>query len=75
MIVSKISKEYENSPSILINAAGVNHDGLLVRSSIEKIHDTIQTNLLGSIHLCKTVCRNMMRERNGSKFIIVFIII
>jgi NAD(P)-dependent dehydrogenase (short-subunit alcohol dehydrogenase family) len=36
-------------PRVVVNAAGVNHDGLLVKASDEEVWEMMQTNLLGPL--------------------------
>ena len=50
---------------ILVNNAGVTSDNLLVRVSAEDWDQVIGTNLRGTFHCTKAVCRKMIRERYG----------
>uniref|UniRef100_A0A7S3V0B9 Protochlorophyllide reductase n=1 Tax=Aplanochytrium stocchinoi TaxID=215587 RepID=A0A7S3V0B9_9STRA len=45
------------SVNVLVNAAGVNKDGLLVRTSNETFLETIHTNLLGPMYLSREVLK------------------
>uniref|UniRef100_A0A7S3PL87 3-oxoacyl-[acyl-carrier-protein] reductase n=1 Tax=Aplanochytrium stocchinoi TaxID=215587 RepID=A0A7S3PL87_9STRA len=53
------------SVNVLVNAAGVNKDGLLVRTSNETFLETIHTNLLGPMYLSREVLKDMLRQQNG----------
>ncbi|KAJ1889084.1 hypothetical protein LPJ66_008223 [Kickxella alabastrina] len=53
------------SVDILVNAAGVSRDGLLVRQRIQDIEEMLETNLLGTMALCRVVATGMMRRRAG----------
>ena len=51
-------------PWVVVSAAGVNHDGLLAgRLADEKLEEMIDTNLLGSLRLCRAAARAMLRSR------------
>ncbi|CAG2159164.1 unnamed protein product [Oppiella nova] len=51
---------------VLVNAAAINSDKLLFNSSEDMIKDTIETNLMGTIFMCKTVLKHMIRHKKGS---------
>jgi 3-oxoacyl-[acyl-carrier protein] reductase len=53
--------------TIVVNASGVNHDGLLARVSAEKIQDVISVNLLGSLYISKYAARTMLRQSRQAK--------
>ncbi|KAM9435334.1 carbonyl reductase family member 4 isoform 1-T2 [Clarias gariepinus] len=44
----------------LVNAAGINRDGLLLRCKTEDMVSVLHTNLLGSMLTCKAVLRSML---------------
>lgn len=52
--------------SVLVNAAGVNKDALLLRTKLNDIENIISTNLLGSMYSCKAVLKSMIQRRQGS---------
>ncbi|KAJ1965438.1 hypothetical protein GGI12_000775 [Dipsacomyces acuminosporus] len=54
---------------ILVNAAGISHDGILVRAKDKDIADMMETNLLGAMSLCREVVPQMMRKKSGGSII------
>ncbi|KAI9031626.1 carbonyl reductase family member 4-like protein [Phycomyces nitens] len=52
-------------PQYLVNAAGIARDGLLIQLKEKDLEDTIKTNLLGTIHMCRLVAKSMVRKRQG----------
>jgi 3-oxoacyl-[acyl-carrier protein] reductase len=62
--VKKIVDQHKKI-DILVNNAGVTFDNLLVRVSAEDWDHVIGTNLKGTFHCTKAVCRRMIRERYG----------
>lgn len=51
--------------NVLVNAAGLNYDNLLLRTKPDEIQRTINTNLLGPMYTSQAVLKNMLRNRNG----------
>ena len=51
--------------NVLVNAAGVNNDNLLLRTKPDEIQRTINTNLLGPMFASQVVLKHMLRDRNG----------
>ena len=51
--------------SVLINAAGINQDKLLIKSKTEDIRNMLDVNLVGSMTTCKVVLRSMIQQRSG----------
>ncbi|HPO14415.1 MAG TPA: 3-oxoacyl-[acyl-carrier-protein] reductase [Candidatus Hydrogenedentes bacterium] len=51
--------------SILVNNAGLTHDGLLVRMKDEHWSHVLQTNLSGAFYLCRAAARGMLKQRYG----------
>ena len=49
----------------LVANAGITKDNLLMRMSDEEIDQVVQTNLAGSIRLCRGVARGMIRAKAG----------
>src|SRR5690554_6386154 len=47
---------------IVVNNAGITRDGLLMRMSDQDWHDVLLTNLTGVFHVCRAVCRPMMKQ-------------
>ncbi|XP_047617100.1 3-oxoacyl-[acyl-carrier-protein] reductase isoform X2 [Phacochoerus africanus] len=52
--------------NFLVNAAGINRDNLLVRTSTEDMLCQLQTNLLGSMLTCKAAVKTMIKQQGGS---------
>ncbi|XP_044873750.1 3-oxoacyl-[acyl-carrier-protein] reductase isoform X6 [Mauremys mutica] len=50
----------------LVNAAGVNRDGLLLRTTSEDMVSQINTNLLGTMLTCKAAVRHMLQQQGGA---------
>lgn len=51
--------------AVLVNNAGVRHDGLAVRLSDDDWTDTINANLTGAFNCSRAALRGMIRERFG----------
>lgn len=49
----------------LINNAGITRDKLLVQMKMDDWDDVLDTNLKGSFHFIKAVCKGMMKQREG----------
>lgn len=52
--------------SYLVNAAGINRDGLLLRTRPEDMVALLHTNLLGSMLTCKAALRSMLHTQGGA---------
>ncbi|KAK6493913.1 carbonyl reductase family member 4 [Huso huso] len=52
--------------SYLVNAAGVNRDGLLLRTKTEDMLTQLHTNLIGSMLTCKYSLRGMLQNQGGA---------
>jgi 3-oxoacyl-[acyl-carrier protein] reductase len=50
---------------VLVANAGITRDNLLMRMSDSDIDDVLDTNLAGSIRLCRGVTRGMLRAKSG----------
>ena len=50
---------------VLVANAGITKDNLLMRMTDEEIDVVVQTNLSGSIRLCRGVARGMIRAKTG----------
>jgi len=53
------------TPDILINAAGITRDGLLVRMSAENFKSVIDTNLCGAFNMLRLAATGMFRRKSG----------
>ena len=51
--------------SILVNAAGVNYDSLLLRTKPEHMQNMINTNLVGAMYTSQAVLKHMLKEKGG----------
>ncbi|XP_029904993.1 carbonyl reductase family member 4 [Myripristis murdjan] len=52
--------------SYLVNAAGTNRDGLLLRTKPEDMVDLLHTNLLGTMFTCKAALRSMLQTQGAA---------
>ncbi|KAM4674702.1 3-oxoacyl-[acyl-carrier-protein] reductase isoform 3-T5 [Amazona ochrocephala] len=50
----------------LVNAAGINRDGLLLRMKTEDMVAQIHTNLLGTMFTCKAAVKSMIQQQGGA---------
>ena len=48
---------------LLVHAAGVNHDALLLRAKDAHIDETLQTNLTGAIYAARAAVRKIIQKR------------
>jgi 3-oxoacyl-[acyl-carrier protein] reductase len=55
----------EGTPTVLVNNAGITHDGLLMRMSAADWQSVIETDLSSVYRTCKAVMRGMMKARRG----------
>lgn len=51
---------------ILVNNAGIAHDGLMMRYAVDDWDRVVNTNLRGAFIVSQAVVRGMMKERKGS---------
>lgn len=65
--VEAVWREFGQRLDLLVHAAGVSHDALLVRASDAHIEDTLQTNLSGAIYASRAAARKMMQRRTPLK--------
>ena len=61
--ISNITQKNTLPIHVLINAAGIVQNNLLVRTNDTIIQETLHTNLLGPIHLCREVAKSMLRTK------------
>ncbi|KAJ2730893.1 hypothetical protein IW152_004923 [Coemansia sp. BCRC 34962] len=50
---------------ILVNAAGISRDALLLRMSLASLMDTLNTNLVSAMMLSKELAPGMIRQKSG----------
>ncbi|KAJ1834580.1 hypothetical protein LPJ63_001831 [Coemansia sp. RSA 2711] len=50
---------------ILVNAAGLSRDSLVVRQRSKDLEDMLQVNLVSAMELCRHVAMGMIRRRSG----------
>lgn len=63
---------FGEAPTFVVHAAGVSYDALLVRSRDEEIQDTLTTNLLGSVLVCRKAIKDMLRTRvDGGSILLI----
>lgn len=51
---------------VLVNAAAVNYDKLLLTSTKDMVNEVFETNLNGTIFMCKSILKQMIRQKKGS---------
>ena len=59
------AQQWMGKIDVLVNAAGVNKDTLLVKTERETIMHQLNTNLIGTMFTCKAVIKPMIRNRRG----------
>lgn len=59
------AKDFLGKIDILVNAAGITRDGLMIQMSEKDFEDVIRTNLEGTFCLTKAALRGMLRKRHG----------
>jgi len=64
LCLSKVNELY-GTPSVLVNNAGIAHDGLLMRMKDEHWEQVIQTNLGSVYRMSKAVVKGMVKARWG----------
>ncbi|KAI8086489.1 3-ketoacyl-reductase [Halteromyces radiatus] len=50
---------------LLVNAAGISRDGLLLQTKEKDVQDIINTNLLGTMYVTQHIAKAMIRKRQG----------
>ncbi|XP_060134678.1 3-oxoacyl-[acyl-carrier-protein] reductase isoform X5 [Zootoca vivipara] len=74
--IQNVFKEMETSLgqiNYLVNAAGINRDGLLLRTKADDMLAQLQTNLLGTMLTCKAAVKGMIQQQGGAIVNIGFI--
>ena len=61
--ISNITQKNTLPIHVLINAAGIVQNNLLVRTNDTIIQETLHTNLLGPLYLCREVAKSMLRTK------------
>lgn len=59
----RLAVSWGGAPHVLVNAAGVSHDALLLKATDDEIDATVGTNLLGPLRLCRATTKAMLRGR------------
>ncbi|OBT57206.1 hypothetical protein VE04_02703 [Pseudogymnoascus sp. 24MN13] len=64
--LAKKMKEDKDHCDVLVNAAGITHYSLLVRTPAATVDEVIDTNLRGTILGCQHMIKDMMRKKTGT---------
>ncbi|XP_033116495.1 carbonyl reductase family member 4-like isoform X2 [Anneissia japonica] len=64
--LEEIEDRFDGGIDVLVNAAGIARDALLLRTSAETIEELLQTNLMASIVTSQAVLRGMVKRKKGS---------
>lgn len=62
----RLISERAKRADVLVNAAGVNKDSLLMRLKVDDIHYHLDTNLIGSMLTCRGLLPLMLKQRHGA---------
>lgn len=65
MTMNEIKKQ-TNRIDVLVNAAGINKDKLLLQTKPDDIQQLLNVNILGTMYTCQAVLKTMMRQKQGS---------
>ena len=68
--VARLSREL-GPVSILVNAHGVSHDGLLPRMTDADLHHTLHTNLTSCLYLLRAVSRSLISHRTAGSIVTI----
>lgn len=64
-LVEEVVREF-TSVDVLVNNAGITHDGLLLRMSEEQWDEVIKANLKSVFNLTKHISKSMLHQKRGS---------
>eukprot|EP00939_MAST-03C_sp_MAST-3C-sp1_P004935 g4935.t1 len=54
-------------PSVLVNAAGIHNDQLLVRVTDDSMRDIFDTNIKGPLHTCRAFTKMVLKQRRAAR--------
>ena len=63
--VSRTLKKRNETIEAVINAAGIASMNMALTTDSNTVQNLIQTNLVGTINICQTICPLMIRKKNG----------
>jgi len=63
--VVNAAEQWFGPVNVVVNAAGINQDSLLVRTKTSEMLRLLNTNLLGTMITTKTVLRSMLHQKEG----------
>lgn len=64
-VVDQVIEEY-GQIDVLVNNAGINRDGLIMRMKEDDFDSVIQTNLKGTFNMCRHAVPYMLKKRTGA---------
>lgn len=64
-VISKAIDQF-GKIDVLVNNAGINRDGLIMRMKEEDFDDVIATNLKGAFNMCRHMTTPMLKQRSGT---------
>lgn len=71
-LVDTVQKDF-GKITALVNACGINKDGLLVRMSDSDLKNALNANLYGPILLTKAVVKGMISQKKGNSQVLVYV--
>lgn len=51
---------------VLVNNAGINKDGLIMRMTEDDFNQVVQTNLTGTFNMCRHITKHLLKQKSGT---------
>jgi len=64
-IIKQVINDY-GQLNVLVNNAGINKDGLIMRMTEEDFDQVIQTNLTGTFNMCRHATKHFLKQKSGT---------